>query len=297
MDDSMALGYALGQDNGGNGGGSGMWGGDGSWIFAFLIIALIFGGNGFGGWGNGGSGGAGMQGALTRGDLCSEFSFNDLQNGVRGINDAVNLGFSGLNSTICHQQYDTAMLVNGLQTNMNAGFSGLNNAVCTLGYQNAQLINGIENTVQNGFNAMNLANLQNLNSITAGLTSLATQIANCCCETQRQIERSFCDLNYNIATQDCQTRQAIADSTREIIGFMTQDKMATLQAENQSLKLAASQAAQNTYLTNAICGQTAELINRIAPTPVPAYAVPAPYPYNYGGCGSWGYNGGCCGGL
>ncbi len=52
-DDSMALGYALGQDNNGSNNGSGMWGGDGSWIFAFLIVALIFGGNGWG-WGNGG---------------------------------------------------------------------------------------------------------------------------------------------------------------------------------------------------------------------------------------------------
>ena len=47
-DDSMALGYALGQDSNGSNNGSGMWGGDGSWIFAFLIIALIFGGNGWG---------------------------------------------------------------------------------------------------------------------------------------------------------------------------------------------------------------------------------------------------------
>ena len=48
-----------------------MWGGDGSWIFAFLIIALIFGGNGWG-WGNNGGNGAGYQGAVTRSDLCSE---------------------------------------------------------------------------------------------------------------------------------------------------------------------------------------------------------------------------------
>ena len=39
--------------------------------------------------------------------------------------------------------------------------------------------------------------------------------------------------------------------------------------------------------------QTAELIRRIAPSPVPSYAVPAPYPY----CGTgYGYNNGCgCG--
>lgn len=37
-DDSMALGYALGQDSNNNGGGNdGMWGGNGSWIFAFYV--------------------------------------------------------------------------------------------------------------------------------------------------------------------------------------------------------------------------------------------------------------------
>lgn len=47
---------------------------------------------------------------------------------------------------------------------------------------------------------------------------------------------------------------------------MTQDKIATLQAENQSLKLAASQCEQNNYLVNAL-----------RPSPSPAYVVPNPY--------------------
>ena len=88
-DDSMALGYALGQDSN-NGNGNGMWGGDGWW--AIILFAMIF------GWGNGGWGGFGGngginspagQGALTRADLCSEFNFNDLQNGVRGIQQGI----------------------------------------------------------------------------------------------------------------------------------------------------------------------------------------------------------------
>lgn len=83
--DDFGMGYALGQDSGSScrDGGSGMWGGDGSWIFAFLIIALIFGGRGGlfgGGWGgNSGDYGDGInspagQGALTRGDLCMVLS-------------------------------------------------------------------------------------------------------------------------------------------------------------------------------------------------------------------------------
>ena len=79
-------------------------------------------------------------------------------------------------------------------------------------------------------------------------------------------------------------------NTRAILDFLTQSKIDSLQAENQSLKLAASQANQNSYLTATLDAQTSELIRRINPMPVPAYQVPAPYPY----CGA--YNNGCgCG--
>lgn len=94
MDNDFATGYALGSDNNG-GGNDGMWGGNGSWIFAFLIIALIFGGNGWGWGNNGGNGanGAGYQGAVTRSDLCSEFNFNNLSRSVLGIQDGLCNGF------------------------------------------------------------------------------------------------------------------------------------------------------------------------------------------------------------
>lgn len=123
------------------------------------------------------------------------------------------------------------------------------------------------------------------------------------------IEKGFSDTNYNLATQACDTRRAIADSTRDIIDsqnagvrsildFLTQDKIATLTAENQSLKFAASQAAQNAFITANQEAQTAELIRRLdTPCPVPAYVVPNPnccygnygvYPVNScGGCGSF----------
>ena len=67
MADEMMTGYLAGQADGNNNG-SGMWGGDGSWIFAFLIIALIFGGNGWG-WGNNGGNGAVLAG-IARISIC-----------------------------------------------------------------------------------------------------------------------------------------------------------------------------------------------------------------------------------
>lgn len=115
------------------------------------------------------------------------------------------------------------------------------------------------------------------------------------CATQRAID----GVNYNLATQACETRQAINDSTRSILDFLTQDKIATLTAENQNLKFQASQAAQNAFITANQDAQTATLIRRLgADCPVPAYVVPNPNccynPFGFGA--TYGNNGGCgCG--
>jgi hypothetical protein len=154
-----------------------------------------------------------------------------------------------------------------LSNSINSGFHGVDNAICTLGYQNQQ-----------GFN------------------TLGHQMSDCCCQTQRLIERGFADTNYNMATQACETRQAITDSTRAILDFLTTDKIATLQAENQSLKFKASQAEQNAYIRATIDASTAEVIRRTGnECPVPAYVVPNPNccynPFGFG-YGS-GYGSGC----
>jgi hypothetical protein len=98
----------------------------------------------------------------------------------------------------------------------------------------------------------------------------------------------------------CDLKTALANSTRDIIDsnnagvrsildFLTQDKIATLTAENQSLKFAASQAAQNAFITANQDAQTAELIRRLGdPCPIPAYVVPNPnccYGAGATGCG------------
>lgn len=244
MDNDFATGYALGADsngggNNGNGGGFG-WGGD--WIWAFLIFALFGWGNG--GWGGGfGGGSSSTQGALTRGDLCMDMNFQELANGVRNVNDAVSLGFANLNSTICAQQYDTAGLINSMNmANM-----------------------------QN-FNSANIVALQNQNALQA-------QLSDCCCQTQRAID----GVNYNMATNTNALQVSMANNTRDIIDsqnagtraildYLCQEKISTLQNENQSLRLAASQAAQNQYL-----------VNTLRPIAQPAYITCNPYTGLYGG--------------
>ena len=221
-----------------------------------------------GGWGRGSSGGS----TATRAEIGYGFDFQNLDNQVRGVQQGLCDGFYAVNTEMLNG-------FSGVNSALASGFHGVDNAVCTLGYQ-----------TQQGFSNMALANLENTNAINANLTALATQNASCCCETQRQIERGFCDVNYNLATQEGLTRQAIADSTRDIIDsnnagvrsildFLTKDKIDTLTAENQTLKFAASQSAQNAYL-----------VSQLGPKlPVPAFTVPNPFvPYG-NSCGCSGY--------
>lgn len=234
-----------------NGNGNGGFGDDGWWI----ILLFLF-GFGNGGWGNNGRGGA-----TVREEVAYGFDMNGLENGVRGVQQGLADGFYAMN------------------TGMLNGFTGIQSTLCQ------------------GFAGINQGTAQQTFDLSTQLHTMAAANADCCCQTQRAIERGFADTNYNLATQACDTRRAIADSTRDIIDsnnngvrsildFLTQDKIASLQSENQSLKLAASQAAQNTYLISQLRD----------PCPVPAYVVPNPnccYGNNYA-FGNFGLNN-CCG--
>lgn len=146
------------------------------------------------------------------------------------------------------------------------------------------------------------------NAITGGFHGVERQLADCCCTTQRAIDgvnfnlaKGFCDLSnvVNAGTRDILENQN--SNTRAILDFLTQDKIATLTAENQSLKLTASQANQNAVLMAAMDANKAEILRRTgAECPTAAYIVQPPtpvhFPYNNCGCGcgngfGYGYGG------
>ena len=207
----------------------------------------------FGGWGNG----FGFGGNRNDGYPCAT------QADVRAAVDQ-----QTLISKIDQQTYGLSSTFTALNDNLNSNFRGIDNAICTLGYQNQQ-----------GFN------------------EVAHQISDCCCTTQRAID----GVNYNLATQTNAIQNAMCNNTRDIIDnqnsntrsildFLVNDKLATLQAENQNLKLKASQSEQNAYL-----------LNELKPCPSPSYVVQPPtqvtFPVNT--CGQfagYGYNNscGCC---
>lgn len=167
----------------------------------------------------------------------------------------------------------------------------VNNGICSLGYDQLGQMNGINTNI---FNAQT--------AIAAQLNAMSAQNAACCCETKNLINSNFADLNYNMATQSCQTRQAIADNARAVIendnnnwraldARLTAMEMAAkdtrineLQQQVNAMQLVASQQAQNNYIVNAL-----------KPCPVPAYMVPNPNAsYINGGCCNNGYTGFNC---
>ena len=173
----------------------------------------------------------------------------------------------------------------------------LGDGIASLGYDQLAQINGVQQTLCQGFNGVNTAMLQ-------GFNGLQGHIATCCCDTQRAID----GVNYNMATQACDTRNLIQSTTRDIIDnanannralldFLVNDKISTLQAENQSLKLAASQSNQNAVLMAAMDANKAEILRKTgAECPTAAYIVQPPQPVTFpvNNCGSFvGYGNGC----
>ena len=221
------------------------WGDGNGWWVLIILFAI------FGGWGNGFGGGYGNGGDRASAPCATQAD-------VRAAVDQ-----QTLISKIDQQTYGLSSTFTALNDNLNSNFRGIDNAICTLGYQNQQ-----------GFN------------------EVAHQISDCCCTTQRAID----GVNYNLATQTSALQNTMCNNTRDIIDnqnansraiidFLVNDKMASLQAENQNLKLAASQAAQNQYL-----------VSELRPCAKPAYITCSPYQSAYGfGLNNNGYgcNTGC----
>lgn len=156
------------------------FGGNSSWVWAFLIFALLgFGGGGM--WGNRGM----MPNVATSGDIQRGFDTNEITRKLDGINYGLCDGFYAQN------------------TNMLNGFSNVN-----------QNINNEGRAIQ-------------------------TQLAQCCCDTQRAID----GVNYNNAMNTASINANTTAQTQKILDAICQNKIESLQSKVSQLEL-----------QNALCG-------------------------------------------
>lgn len=243
---------------GNNGGSFGNgFGNNGDWAW-IIILFLIFGnGRGFGN-GFGGNGGIGENYVLATDFATIERKLDAVNNGICdstfALNNTINNGFFGV------------------QNALTQGFGGLNTALlqgnCGLSRQIADCCCDLRAGIQNSITQ----SVMNTNSI-------QSQIASCCCD----LEKMNLQNRFDAQTYNCNTLQAIDKLGDRIINRLTQDKIDTLQSENQALRLRASQEAQNAYL-----------LSELKPCPSAAYIVPNPNCcYNYTvtqnscGCGNY----------
>lgn len=243
-----------------DGNSNGMWGDNSAWWIVIFVLFIAFGGwgNGWGGFG-GNNGGATpyATSAVTQSDLQRGFDTQSIVGKLDGITNGLCDGFYAVNNS------------------MLTGFNGINTNIMQTGYG-----------IQQAINADTVANMQNTNALQA-------QLANCCCETREAIQ----NVNYNMATNTCALQNTMNSNTRDIIDsqnagtraildYLCQEKISSLQAENNDLRRAASQDRQSALLTTAMASQTQQIINAVNPAPIPAYQVPNPNVY-------YGCNAGC----
>lgn len=198
------------------------FGGNGSWLWLIVLIAL------FGGWGGNGFGGNGGNSVKDAYILNSDFATiqRQLSDGFNGIDNALDRQNTG----ICDLGYTQAQLINNVQLgqmqNTNAIQTQLADCCCK---------------TQSGIERINANNAMNTTTITSA-------IKDCCCDSEKQ----FMQTRYDMATQNCATLQAIDKVGDRIIDYLNADKAQTLRDENQALRLSASQQCQNNYLINAL---------------------------------------------
>lgn len=291
---------------GGYGNQSGMgFGGDWGWI---ILLLLAFNG----GWGGGFGGGIGGYGNMMLG-----YDFPWLLNGQNGINNNVSDGFrdaqihdsitsvrdgvSNLATQLCgccgDMQMSIANSTAGIQQSLCNGFAGTTAAITGAANGLSQQLNSNELASLNRSFAEQTANMQGFNAVQG-------QLAQCCCDNRA----GLADLRYTVATEACADRAAVNDALRDVIAANTastqrildqlcqdkidakNDEIARLRQEINMQTLAASQAAQNAFISQGLANEVDQLYNRLNNCPVPSTPVYGRQPIftcnNGCGCGN-----------
>ena len=269
----------------GGGYGNSGFGGDSSWLWLIIILAL------FGGWGNNGNGGFGN-------GFNNDYAW--LSNGQKEIMQNTNNGF------------DTLHLSNQIEGTRDA-IHGISNQICN---STADVTSAITNGFYNSEIAANNRQMADMNqnfsnqiATLNGFNNLNNALQQCCCDnrlatcqTQNIVQNEanstrFADANNtrDIITNATSNTQAILDKLcqLELDGVKAQveaknDKIADLQRELSMADLRASQTAQNAFISQGFANEVDQLYNRLSNCPVPSTPVYGRTPIftcNNNGCG------------
>lgn len=223
----------------GTGAGNGIFGNDANGWWIILLFVVLFGGAWGGrgyGYGNSGSG------AADNYVLASDFATvqRQLSDGFGGVEK----GLDTIRNGMCDGFYTEAQLINGV--NMN---------IAQNGYATQNAINSTGNAIVQQLNDNNY-------NVATQASNISRQISDCCCEN----EKIAMQTRFDMAQYNCATNQAIDKVGDRIIDYLANKENQSLRDENQALRLAASQQAQNNYIVNQLR----------QPSPIPAYTVPNP---------------------
>lgn len=256
----------------------------------------------------------GVNNGLCDGFYAVNTSFGNLNNTLAqnfaSVQNTMTQGFAGLNTVNVQQGYENRIATQGVASQLAQCCCDIRESIAGVNYNNAMANNALQSQLaqcccdnraaiaDTNYNIANQASAisrqlaDNNYNLTTQANMIGRQIADTSCATDRQIERSFADLGYNMAAQNCNTLQAIDRVGDRIIDHLNAEKTERLRDENQALRLAASQQAQNSYLISQLGTKC----------PQPAYVVQPPqqvtFPTNC--CGGVNYasgNSGCGCGL
>ena len=261
---------------GGNNGTNG-FGDNGWWIILLFILIAAMGGN-WGGNNNGGGAFGGGQPIIVNdggngGSVQRGFDQAAIMSGINGLQS----GISGLSTQLCGCCGD-------MQQSLCSGFAGTTAA-----------ITGAQNAISQQLYSGELASLNR---------SFAEQTANAAGFTG--VNSGIADLRYTVATEACADRAAVSDALRDVIAANTastqrildqlcadkieakNDEIAQLRQQLNMQSLAASQAAQNAFISQGFANEVDALYNRLNSCPVPTTPVYGRTPIftcNSNGCG------------
>ena len=274
-----------GSGNGGIFGGGDLWG--------FLLVLLLCGNGMWGGLGGGMFGG--MMPWMMGGAMGAGYGLDYLYpwlNNSEHISD----GFRD-------QQLQTS--ISGLQNSLTSGFGDVQLGIAGINQNICQTGNSITGAVRDGFygaeiaaNGRQMGTIQQLFGVQTALQGAASEN-----------RAGIADVKYTIAAEECATRAASANNTRDIIDNQTKgiqtiiDKLCALELdgykrENDQLRsqlnmatLRENTTAQNALIQQGFTNEVDALYNRLSNCPVPSTPVYGRTPIFT--C----QNNGCCGGA